>query len=293
MNSFVEVMSMPRVTLYDVRRDIFNRFIEKPSRGVLEQDSEDIIAITYPILPGDSSRWSAHRLHINSKLLLFAGVPEALEEYLAKSNISANVLDSALLFTRLNIPVTIWVNTDVGNYFVAIDETLPVPDDGVFAEEDFARENYQYTYTLFGQNEFCELYRIPVEPVAESMSLIVLGNDITEGHYVGLNYEYHYAELPFFAVLEAIGAVVEWESPISALITLAGKSYRMNIARRTLIEVENYNFDVFLIVGNDHEMYYRFHDGELIVGSDLVASFLYDCGFSIRIDFASGVISIF
>jgi hypothetical protein len=292
LSLLAEADSMTRITLYDVRRDVFNEFLDNPSRAILERDTEDIVAISYPELISDSYVWSAHRLHVNSKLIAFAGSPQALESFLTENGIVATVKDSALLFTRIHIPVAIWVNTDGGDYFIAIKEIPPAPRSEPIFVRDSANEWYEHSYTLFCQADFCDQYRIPIETPAENLTLIVLGNDITEGHYVGLNYEYRYAELPFFAVLEAVGATIKWDSPVTAFVTLEGIEYYMNVALGTLIDLEDSTDILFPGFGSEHKMYYEITDGELIIDSDTMNNVLFDCKIVTRVDYITGVISL-
>ena len=51
-------------------------------------------------------------------------------------------------------------------------------------------------------------------------TLIVNGKDITAGHYVKINKTYRYAEVPFLAVLEALGAKIEQIDEINVKITI-------------------------------------------------------------------------
>lgn len=65
--------------------------------------------------------------------------------------------------------------------------------------------------------------------------LIVNGKDITSGNYVKLNQ--NYAELPFTAVMKALGAEVVWRNKTTAEITYDGKNYILKTTDCSLIEV--------------------------------------------------------
>lgn len=66
-------------------------------------------------------------------------------------------------------------------------------------------------------------------------TLIVNGNDITEKNYVKINEDY--AELPFIAIMIALGAEIFWQSTDIVEVIYNAKNYILNTTECTFIEM--------------------------------------------------------
>jgi hypothetical protein len=65
--------------------------------------------------------------------------------------------------------------------------------------------------------------------------LIVNGKDITEDNYVKLHKEQRYAELPLVAIMQALGADVDWKTEEIAELTLYETKYVLDIRNNSLV----------------------------------------------------------
>ena len=124
--------------------------------------------------------------------------------------------------------------------------------------------------------------------------LIVRGNNITAGHYVSINYEERYAELPLVAVMEELGAKVKCQDETTVKISYKCKDYILDKTRGTLTEVGD-THNIFLIPpGGNHGVYYRVVDNEFIIDSDSAKLLINNrMGAKLRINYDEGVVNIF
>ena len=123
--------------------------------------------------------------------------------------------------------------------------------------------------------------------------LVVRGKDITTGNYVQLNTEYRYAELPFTAVMEGLGANVTWESDTIATIAIEGRNYILDMAKGTLVE-EGGTFNIFVVSpGSRHSTSYQVIGNEFVIDSDSVTMLLNGrIGVRVIIDFEKELVEI-
>ena len=66
--------------------------------------------------------------------------------------------------------------------------------------------------------------------------LIVNGEDITTRVYVNINFEHRYVELPFTAVIQALGAEVEWQNQTIAKVSYSNKNYFLDTTKYSFVE---------------------------------------------------------
>lgn len=131
-----------------------------------------------------------------------------------------------------------------------------------------------------------------VQSMNSKVSLIVNGNDLSYVNYVSLNYEKQYAELPLTAIMEALGANVEWVSEKNVSIVFNNTKYVLNPKKKTL-KKEGDSFNIIALPpGTKHGGYYQIRDKEFIVDSDSARHFIYMTGAKITIDFDSASIKI-
>jgi len=110
--------------------------------------------------------------------------------------------------------------------------------------------------------------------------LIVNKNDITSGNYVKLNQDY--AELPFTAVMKALGAKVVWLNKTTANITYEDSIYILDTTECMLIKVgDNWNF---LIPPPGGTRYYQVIEYELILDSVTMRSAFKLMGTNVKIN---------
>lgn len=123
--------------------------------------------------------------------------------------------------------------------------------------------------------------------------LIVKGEDITAENYVKLNYDYRYAELPLIAIVRALGAEVEWQNKVTAIIKFEGKDYILDTTKGTLIEVGG-SFNMLAVSpGSRHGTHYQVIENEFVIDSDSAKLLINNImGATIKINFDEKIVEI-
>ena len=129
--------------------------------------------------------------------------------------------------------------------------------------------------------------------VDTNCKLFVRGEDISAEHYVAINMEKRYAVLPFTAVVEALGAKIEWESETTAMIIIDHEEYLLNVDENSLTMPGSvFNF-LGVQGGATHGSYYQVIEGEFVVDSDSMLLLLYRAmGAKISINYDALIVSI-
>lgn len=126
----------------------------------------------------------------------------------------------------------------------------------------------------------------------KNCKLVVNGRDITAESYVRIDYEKHYAEIPFIAVVTNLGAEFKWKNSKVAIITLNNKEYILNLNKKSLIT----NGSTFNIIdlppGTKHGAFFKKFDDEIVIDSDSIAHFIYLIGARIMVNYDTSIISI-
>ncbi len=133
------------------------------------------------------------------------------------------------------------------------------------------------------------------DKLMENFTLIVNGKDITKGNYVHINHTEHYAEIPFIAVIQELGAKVEWRDNIKAEITYNKKKYILDISNGTLVEKwDKHQFNnITPAPGQTHKSIRRATTDELIVDSSSAKWFIVvKMGAKINIDCDNNIVTI-
>lgn len=120
--------------------------------------------------------------------------------------------------------------------------------------------------------------------------LVVKGEDITAKTYVHLYEEAHYAELPLVAIMNTLGATIEWKSDILSTILYEGKTYLLNIDECTLV-VQGGSINI-LTTPPGGERHYRTMEKELIVDSVTIRGLFHIIGVTLSLDYDSKLIEI-
>ena len=125
-----------------------------------------------------------------------------------------------------------------------------------------------------------------------SCQLIVNGTDISADNYVYLHYDDKYADLPFIAIMKALGATVEWKSENTVQISYKENIYFLNIQEPSLVEQSNSINLIAPSMAFMNHCYYRFVDNEALINSNIIYYFFNEIDISMSIDFDSSVINI-
>lgn len=112
--------------------------------------------------------------------------------------------------------------------------------------------------------------KITVEYLADDADpvdykLIVNGQDITDGNYLEVHKNEKYTLLPVTAVLESLGAEVNWTNETIADIIFNERVYVLDLEKISLVEKDDKYAIDYLIPAPGGEMYCRVIDGELLL----------------------------
>ena len=122
--------------------------------------------------------------------------------------------------------------------------------------------------------------------------LIVNGEDISSEVYVNIHFEKRYADIPFIAVMRALGGEVEWISPSTAKVIFNGKNYSLNTTECLFVEEgKSLNLMSTPPGGTRH---YQVIGDEFILDDGTMSGAFQLMGFDIKIDrnFEEKIISI-
>lgn len=146
----------------------------------------------------------------------------------------------------------------------------------------------------------CDPLELPIssDPTEEAATtydnncaLIINGVELSSAHYVHLDHEWCYAELPLAAVVEALGATVEWDSDTTARITYHDSHYKLDVSKNSLVK----NGNLFNMIATPPGEPYGFHQmigTEFVVDSNSLRLLISSMGADIHIDYENSVVSI-
>ena len=113
-------------------------------------------------------------------------------------------------------------------------------------------------------------------------TLIVLGQDITKGNYVNFHEKPRYAELPFTAVMKALGANVEQKNENMIEIVFDSKTYVLDTKSVTLVKAGSNNNCIIPAPGS--KVYYQIVENELVIDDITFNTIAMMMGIKLKID---------
>jgi len=125
----------------------------------------------------------------------------------------------------------------------------------------------------------------------EGITLIVLGEDITEGNYVKFYPEDEYVDLPLEAIFEKLGGKFTWINNVTGSLKIDGKiyNYSAEFANMHLRGDDKYiNFRSDKYVKTEH----RKINGKYIIDNVSLEMLLEHFGYEISVDFDAKTIEI-
>ena len=281
--------TMTKIKIYGMDREAFFQFIENPSNNSLQ-------GITANVYPDDGEvffRGTVSPFIVNSSLINFAGDLTELKKYLSQNGITGNIENTAMIYYTPQIPMTIWVKTNQGDFFITVDEVIPDLNNLPSKTNDWYAEYYSYVYTFYKQSDYCAKFKPSKTQTTSDGKLIVNGKDITNGNHIKINYEYLYAELPFTAVVTALGAKVEWSSKTIATITFGGKDFILDTAKVSFTEVGGGPNAFIIPPGTAHGIHSQIIGDEFVIDSDSARGLIVNMmGAKIDIDYERAIVKI-
>ncbi|MCL2671000.1 MAG: hypothetical protein FWF10_03075 [Clostridiales bacterium] len=148
-----------KITIYDMSRDQFRRFIENPVADILE--TGEVSVYVYPRDGEVFYRGMASPFRVNTALLDFAGSKAELALYLSQNGIIADIESTAMMYTKktwyTSMPsMVIWVKTNRGDFFISVEEVVPDLNSIPVKYNDWYAEYFSYIYELYKQSDYCD-----------------------------------------------------------------------------------------------------------------------------------------
>ena len=160
-----------------------------------------------------------------------------------------------------------------------------------FVAEDVMND-FEY---FFGDETDAPTGSDPTEEAAttydNNCTLIINGVELSSAHYVHIDHERRYAELPLAAVVEALGATVEWDNNRTARITYHDSHYKLDVYKVSLVK----NGDLFNMIAlppGEPYGFYQMIGTEFVVGSNSLRLLIRSMDADIQIDYENSVVSI-
>ena len=199
--------SSKQIIVYQINRTQFQEFLSTPSADVL--DSYGANRLCYP----QDGEWlhiiDLRRVPIKQQLLDFCGDVHTLEKCLTDRGISA-VIERALMIDTPHVPLTLWLDTTAGNYYITVHNL----------------SDEKPTYAFYSESEYRDMYLC-----AEASLYVNRKEVITDTPAI----VYHnYADIPLLAVLEAMGADLKYESDMLTAISFQGTNYYLDTEKYRL-----------------------------------------------------------
>lgn len=137
--------------------------------------------------------------------------------------------------------------------------------------------------TRFGLYDISK-YAVPV--TINNCKLIVNGKDITDDVYVMIDYDTETVELPFLAIIEELGAEVEWKNNDVVIVTYNGMSQE--------IDTKDSDFGIAFPPGGGNSKYVRkiVNEDLIIDHISVISALKFTFNASVTIDYDEAVIII-
>lgn len=255
------------IKIYQITRDVFHLFLKNPTMDIFTDDDIECYECT------KSEEWyetnNVTHFSIRQEFLDFVGSFTEVETYLLQNGFNGNV-ENMLIFDAQSMPMTIWVQTDMGHVYITINEELG---------------DKLYVYRFYQHADFYEKFK------SKDAQLIVVGKEITPKNAVRLYHDN--ADIPLIAVLETLGASVKWENDATAIICYKEKTYYLDIKNYTFYEEGNDDNNLLYQVDGG-PIFINAVDYELMMDISSLAGTLYAMGTDviIRCDSENASVSI-
>ncbi len=136
-----------------------------------------------------------------------------------------------------------------------------------------------------------EFYQYTEEFNTDGITLIVLGEDITEGNYIKFYPEMNYVDLPLEAIFEKLGGKFTWINSVSASLEINGKDYNYSAEHANMNlrgDSEHIDFRSDKYIKTKH----RKINGKYIIDNESLEMLLEHFGYEITVDFDAKTIEI-
>ena len=201
-----------------------------PGRGIKITEADEPVIYTSPIF------------HLRDEFIAYFTDYSRLEARLSTYGINCKVKDAILVVSDLFSPVIRIVTTENTLFFLAVKDTGRTYEFTVFTEEEFTKACLQFPATVYVNGEELETHLMPV----------IYGD---------------YADIPFIALMESLGADIQWPYDDFAAITLGGNTCNVDTYESSLV-FEDVPYSTVT------EAFDRDNGDEILIRSDVLRLFL-------------------
>lgn len=135
-------------------------------------------------------------------------------------------------------------------------------------------------------------YLVMFETIETNSTILVHGVDLPSSCVSHIFHSEHYAALPFTAIMEALGAVVEMKEDATAIITYKGNDYILDIKEPSLINTNDNDDYMMGLGGNTHPPYFGYTGTEFMIDSDYLRYILSKWNLTLNIDYDNSIVVI-
>lgn len=177
-------------------------------------------------------------------------------------------------------------------------DTLPhIEKTSATIETHQAQVNSEQSKELVTQNNPifeshpAEFYQHTEEFNTDGITLIVLGEDITEGNYIKFHPEKNYVDLPLEAIFQKLGGKFTWINNVTGSLEINGKIYNYS-AEHANLHIKG--DDKYISFRSDKyiKTEHRIINGKYIIDNESLEMLLEHFGYEITVDFDSKTIEI-
>jgi len=201
-----------KVTVYDLSPQQFWGFMDKGDASVFEKNKLDTfkfsvdggINLDYQSAGGKSKNdknisgyFTVGILPVYTRFIDFFGSFSTIEQYLSQQGVHAKINKLFVFYVgdrtfndEFSVPVTAYIETDSGNYFITLNE------------DDWQREG-DYFFELYKSQDFTNKYKL------KDGKVMINGQALSNNRYIKFSAKGAY--VPMRDILEKLGCQVEWD----------------------------------------------------------------------------------
>lgn len=261
------------IMIYSFEFDVFQDFIENPAKSIVE-DKERIEETIIKQEEVSKEIVNIGSLIVDQSLIEFVGNLDEVEKKLEDLNLKSNV-DSAVIVNIPQMPITIWARSNENDFFITIDEQY---------QDSIREDKSKYVYRAYTYQDYYNKFG------NKDGRLFVNERDITDGNLVKLNYSG--AFLPVRAVLEHLGAEVEWNSLSRNIIIRFNEEEYILIPDNLLLTEKGMSSNLLLTPPGGSYYYCKIIGNRTIMNNDAMQVLVRLLGASIDVDYDNLTIKI-
>ena len=196
---------------------------------------------------------------IDNDFINYVGSVENLNAILENNGIQSTIHQSVIIemqsHKQFDIPIIIWLETDIGDCFITIDESVSQPS--------FSTEKMVHYYKVYTYEQFMDKFAL-------KDGTLYINDVLVEGAMVKfLNKNFY---ISFTDVMNSIGVTITWNKEKNEAklygdgkeVTIKAENYRYHFIMDSSIE----NTNLF-----NSSQYYYIIDGEIVMSKECISQF--------------------